>query len=44
MSDFILNKIEEKYKNHNQYNEYLKDVMMDVTFLSEEWAKELQDT
>ena len=44
MSDIILNKIEEKYKNHNQYNEYLKDVMMDVTFLSEEWAKELQDT
>ena len=21
----LLNKIEEKYKNHNQYNDYLKD-------------------
>ena len=91
----LLNKIEEKYKNHNQFNEYLKDdiesakndlkyfyhfkrigyhlihifkdeelsrstfehaieccveaedikdVIMDITFLSEEWAKELQDT
>jgi len=92
----LLNKIEEKYKNHKQFNEYLKDdiesakndlkyfyhfkrlgyhlihifkdeklsretfeyaidntsttaedmkdIIMDITFLSEDWAKELQET
>jgi len=94
----LLNKIEEKYKEHNQFNEYLKDdiesakndleyfyhfkrlgyhlihifkdeilsretfeyilddpnvstteedmkdIIMDITFLSEDWAKELQET